>query len=125
MKKQSEKKTMTKSIKLSQNEYEQIQKQAADKGMNFSEYIIDSAIHRQNTITPQIAVKVQEIANTALDLADRLSYDEYATKRKLQTQVDDLRELFVNESPLDNYAKIIQNIEKITEGADSLWVYLK
>ncbi len=125
MKKQSEKKTMTKSIKLSQNEYEQIQKQAADKGMNFSEYIIDSAIHRQNTITPQIAVKVQEIANTALDLADRLSYDEYATKRKLQTQVDDLRELFVNESPLDNYAKIIQDIEKITEGADSLWVYLK
>ena len=125
MKKQSEKKTMTKSIKLSQNEYEQIQKQAADKGMNFSEYIIDSAIHRQNTITPQIAVKVQEIANTALDLADRLSYDEYATKRKLQTQVDDLSELFVNESPLDNYAKIIQDIEKITEGADSLWVYLK
>lgn len=125
MKKQSEKKTMTKSIKLSQNEYEQIQKQAADKGMNFSEYIKDSAIHRQNTITPQIAVKVQAIANTALDLADRLSYDEYATKRKLQTQVDDLRELFVNESPLDNYAKIIQDIEKITEGADSLWVYLK
>lgn len=125
MKKQSEKKSMTKSIKLSQNEYEQIQKQAADKGMNFSEYIIDSAIHRQNTITPQIAVKVQEIANTALDLADRLSYDEYATKRKLQTQVDDLRELFYKESPLDNYAKIIEDIEKITEGADALWVYLK
>lgn len=125
MKKQSEKKTMTKSIKLSQNEYEQIQKQAADMEMNFSEYIKDSAIHRQNTITPQIAVKVQEIANTALDLADRLSYDEYATKRKLQTQVDDLRELFHKESPLDNYAKIIQDIEKITEGADALWVYLK
>lgn len=125
MKKQSEKKTMTKSIKLSQNEYEQIQKQAAEKRMNFSEYIIDSAIHRQNTITPQIAVKVQEIANTALDLADRLSYDEYATKRKLQTQVDNLNELFHKESLLDNYAKIIQDIEKITEGADALWVYLK
>lgn len=125
MKKQSEKKSITKSVKLSQNEYQYIMQQAESRGMNFSGYMVDCAIHRQNTITPQIAVKVQEIANTALDLADRLSYDEYKTKENLYQKSQELNELFHVDSPMDNYAKIIEDIDKLSEGADSLWVYLK
>ena len=93
--------------------------------MKFSEYMIDCAIHRQHTITPQIAVKVQEITNTALDLADRLSYDEYAAKERLYQQTKELEELFHVDTPMDNYKKIVEDINVLVEGADSLWAYLK
>ncbi len=125
MKKDNEKKNITKSIKISQNQYDIIKQKADERNMNFSEYVVDCAVHGNDSITPQIAVKVQEIANTAFDLADRLSYDEYATKEKLQKQAGELDDLFHVDSPLDNYAKMIKNIDKIIEGADSLWVSLK
>ena len=125
MKNEKEKKNITKSVKLSQNQYDIIMQKATEKHMNFSEYMIDCAVHGNNSLTPQIAVKVQSIANTALDLAERLSYDDYAAKEKLYQQTNELNELFHTESPLDNYANMIKDIEKITKGADSLWVYLK
>ena len=125
MKNEKEKKNITKSVKVSQNQYDIIMQKAAEKNMNFSEYVVDCAVHGNNSLTPQIAVKVQEIANTALELADRLSYDEYSTKEKLYQQSKELNDLFHVDSPLDNYTKIIKNIDKIVEGADSLWVYLK
>ncbi len=74
MKKDNEKKNITKSIKISQNQYDIIKQKADERNMNFSEYVVDCAVHGNDSITPQIAVKVQEIANTAFDLADRLSY---------------------------------------------------
>ena len=64
MKNEKEKKNITKSIKVSQNQYDIIMQKAAEKNMNFSEYVVDCAVHGNQGITPQIAVKVQEIANT-------------------------------------------------------------
>ena len=125
MKNDNEKKNITKSIKISQNQDDIIKQKAAEKHMNFSEYVVDCAVHGNNSLTPQIAVKVQSIANTALDLADRLSYDEYAAKEKLYQQSRDLNDLFHVDSPLNNYDKIVKDIDEITEGADSLWASLK
>ena len=125
MKNEKEKKNITKSVKVSQNQHDIIMQKSSEKHMNFSEYVVDCAVHGNNVITPQIAVKVQEIANTALDLADRLSYEEYDAKDRLYQQSKELNDLFHVDSPLENYAKIIKEIDKIVEGADSLWVYLK
>ncbi|MBO5612554.1 MAG: hypothetical protein J5918_08165 [Prevotella sp.] len=125
MKNEKEKKNITKSVKVSQNQYDIIMQKASEKHMNFSKYVVDCAVHGNNVITPQIAVKVQEIANTALDLADRLSYEEYDAKDRLYQQSKELNDLFHVDSPLENYAKMIKEIDKIVEGADSLWVYLK
>ena len=125
MKKDNEKKNITKSIKISQNQYDIIKQKADERHMNFSEYVVDCAVHGNNSLTPQIAVKVQSIANTALDLADRLSYEEYATKEKLYQQSKELDDLFHVDSPLENYAKMIKEIDEIIKGADSLWVFLK
>ena len=125
MKKDNEKKNITKSIKISQNQYDIIKQKADERHMNFSEYVVDCAVHENNSLTPQIAVKVQSIANTALDLADRLSYEEYATKEKLYQQSKELDDLFHVDSPLENYAKMIKEIDEIIKGADSLWVSLK
>ena len=125
MKKDNEKKNITKSIKISQNQYDIIKQKADERHMNFSEYVVDCAVHENNSLTPQIAVKVQSIANTALDLADRLSYEEYASKEKLYQQSKELDDLFHVDSPLENYAKMIKEIDEIIKGADSLWVSLK
>ena len=125
MKKDNEKKNITKSIKISQNQYDIIKQKADERHMNFSEYVVDCAVHGNNSLTPQIAVKVQSIANTALDLADRLSYEEYAAKEKLYQQSKELNDLFHVDSPLENYAKMIKEIDEIIKGADSLWVSLK
>jgi len=125
MKKDNEKKNITKSIKISQNQYDIIKQKADERHMNFSEYVVDCAVHENNSLTPQIAVKVQSIANTALDLADRLSYEEYAAKEKLYQQSKELDDLFHVDSPLENYAKMIKEIDEIIKGADSLWVSLK
>ena len=125
MKKDNEKKNITKSIKISQNQYDIIKQKADERHMNFSEYVVDCAVHENNSLTPQIAVKVQSIANTALDLADRLSYEEYAAKEKLYQQSKELNDLFHVDSPLENYAKMIKEIDEIIKGADSLWVSLK
>ena len=125
MKKDNEKKNITKSIKISQNQCDIIKQKADERHMNFSEYVVDCAVHENNSLTPQIAVKVQSIANTALDLADRLSYEEYASKEKLYQQSKELDDLFHVDSPLENYAKMIKEIDEIIKGADSLWVSLK
>ena len=125
MKKDNEKKNITKSIKISQNQYDIIKQKADERHMNFSEYVVDCAVHGNNSLTPQIAVQVQAIANTALDLADRLPYEEYAAKEKLYQQSKELDDLFHVDSPLENCAKMIKEIDEIIKGADSLWVSLK
>ena len=123
--KDAKEKKKTRSIKVSDNQYAIIKQKADEKHMNFSEYVVDCAVHGNNSLTPQIAVQVQAMANTALDLADRLPYEEYAAKEKLYQQSKELDDLFHVDSPLENYAKMIKDIEEIVKGADSLWVSLK
>ena len=123
--KDAKEKKKTRSIKVSDNQYAIIKQKADEKHMSFSEYVVDCAVHGNDLLTPQIAVQVQAMANTALDLADRLPYEEYAAKEKLYQQTNDLNDLFHTESPADNYTKMIKDIEEIVKGADSLWVSLK
>ena len=123
--KDAKEKKKTRSIKVSDNQYAIIKQKADEKHMSFSEYVVDCAVHGNNSLTPQIAVQVQAIANTALDLADRLPYEEYAAKEKLCQQSKELDDLFHVDLPLENYAKMIKDIEEIVKGADSLWVSLK
>ena len=123
--KDAKEKKKTRSIKVSDNQYAIIKQKADEKHMSFSEYVVDCAVHGNDLLTPQIAVQVQAMANTALDLADRLPYEEYAAKEKLYQQSKELDDLFHVDSPLENYAKMIKDIEEIVKGADSLWVSLK
>ena len=123
MKAENEKKK-TRSIKVSDNQYAIIKQKANERHMSFSEYVVDCAVHGNQSLTPEIAVKVQSIVNTVNDLADRSSYEEYETKERLYQQSKELDDLF-DYSPLNDYAEIVKSIDKIAEGADSLWVYLK
>lgn len=71
MKREAEKKSITKSIKLSPNQEETIMRQAKEKNMNFSQYVLECAIHTESKITPEIAVKIQNILGYARLIAEK------------------------------------------------------
>lgn len=84
MRSESEKKSIVKSIKLSPLQLQHIEEQADKKGMKFSEYMLDCALHGGNGITPQIAVKMQEMINMAMEFADILDENDYIRKEEFR-----------------------------------------
>lgn len=70
MKREAEKKSITKSLKLSPNQEEAIMRQAKEKNMNFSQYLLDCAMHTDSKITPEIAVNIQNILGYARFIAE-------------------------------------------------------
>ena len=125
MKEENEKKNITKSIKISQNQQKIIADRAAKQNMNFSEYVVNCAVYGGYNLTPQMAVKVQMIINLALDLAERLDYNEYQTAQKIQKQVQDLSELIHTVTPEQNFYQIEKDVHGIVEGGYDLWESLK
>lgn len=65
MRKESEKKTKVTSLRMTEEQYQAIQKMANEKKMSMGGYIVDSAIHSQKSVTPEIMVNIQNLVNTA------------------------------------------------------------
>lgn len=72
MRSKEEKKSITKSIKLSPLQVQQIEEKAKEKNLTFSSYMVDCAVHGNNSITPQMAVRMQELVNIVLEIADSI-----------------------------------------------------
>ena len=124
MKKQTEKKSITKSVKLSPQQYEQIHKDADAAGMNFSAYLVDCAVHKQG-LTPQLAVKIEEVALAAYDIAEHLYPQEYEAKENLTARTDELCELFHTLTQQERDALILKDNDIIQKGAAAIWESLK
>ena len=60
-------KTITKSIKLSPQLEEMIKASAKEQGMNFSQYMIYCAIHKEDTLSPEILCRIENIINKCTD----------------------------------------------------------
>ena len=67
MKAEKEKKTFTKSIKMTTEQVARVQSEADAQNMSFSSYVVDKLIHAESQLTPEVVVIVQEIANQALN----------------------------------------------------------
>lgn len=78
MKKESEKKTNVTSIRLSKEQHRKVQEQAAKNGMTISNYLITKAVNNDNGLTPDVMVKVQNIANKATELAIKYAPEQVA-----------------------------------------------
>ena len=70
-----EKKSVTKTIKVSPGALKKIEEEAGKKGMNFSAYMLDSALHRECSLTPEILCKLETIIEECLRIADRSCAD--------------------------------------------------
>lgn len=125
MRNENEKKSVTKSIKMSPQQEQQIREQADKKGMNFSEYMLDCALHGNHGITPYIAVKMQEMVNIVRDIADSLDERDYIRKEELRQKAHDFEGLFKSVSPQEKYNKLENNIGLFVEGGYKIWEYLK
>ena len=90
MRSEKEKKSITKSIKLSPSQVQQIEEKAKEKNLTFSSYMVDSAVHGNNSITPQMAVRMQELVNMVLEIADSIDSAEYIRKEELRQKAHDL-----------------------------------
>ena len=125
MKSENEKKSVTKSIKMSPQQEQQIMEQAEQKGMKFSEYMLDCALHSNQGITPYMAVKMQEMVNIVKDIADSPDEREYIRREELRQKSHDFEGLFTPLTPQEKYDKLENNIGLFVEGGYEIWESLK
>ena len=125
MKNENEKKSITKSVKMSSLQEQQIREQAEKKNMNFSEYMLDCALYGNHGLTPYIAVKMQEMVNIVKDIADSLDERDYICREELRQKANDFEGLFKSVSPQEKYDKLENNIGLFVEGGYDIWESLK
>lgn len=77
MRKQSEKKTHTTSLRMTEEQYTAIERYAKEKKVSMSCYILNSALHADNKLTPKIMVRLQQLINHAYE-AVKLNAPEQA-----------------------------------------------
>lgn len=87
MKKESEKKTNVTSIRLSKEQHQKVQEQAAKNGMTISNYLITKAVNNDNGLTPDVMAQVQNIANKATELAIKYAPEQIA---EIESEVNQL-----------------------------------
>ena len=125
MKNEKEKKSIIKSIKMSSLQEQQIKEQAEQKGMNFSEYMLDCALHNNQGVTPYMAVKMQEMVNMVLEITDNLDEKDYVRKEELRQKAYDFEGLCTPLTPQEKYNKLENNIGLFVEGGYDIWESLK
>lgn len=65
----NEKKTIIKSMKMSPDIVNYIESEAKKRNMNFSQYVIDCAVHNECCITPEILCRMENIIEQCLSIA--------------------------------------------------------
>jgi len=125
MRNEKEKKSIVKSIKLSPNQLAVIEQKADEKGMKFSEYMVDCAVHGNQSITPLMAVKIQEMVNMVTEIADSIDDRDYVRKEELRQKAYNFDGLFKSVTPQEKLDKLENNIGLFIEGGAEIWDYLK
>lgn len=93
--------------------------------MNFSEYMIDCALHNNQGVTPYMAVKMQEMLNIVKDIADSLDERDYMRKEELRQKAYDFEGLCTPLTAQEKYNKLENNIGLFVEGGYEIWESLK
>lgn len=84
---ENEKKTITKSMKLSPDAVQYIEGEAEKLNMNFSQYMLDCVMHRECSITPEILCRLENIIEMCMSYIDN---DK--DSRKIRREVNKLWE---------------------------------
>ena len=125
MRSNNEKKSIVKSIKLSPSQVQQIEEKADKKGMKFSEYMLDCALHGEQGITPEYAVKMQELVNMVLEFADTLDENEFQRRDLYRQKASAFAEMFAPVNPVEKLNDTKQQINNILKGGEDIWESLK
>ena len=93
--------------------------------MNFSEYVVDCAVHNNQGLTPQMAVRIQEMINIVRDIAENLDEKDYIRKEELRQKADVFEGLYTSLTPQEKYNKLENNMGLFIEGGYEIWESLK
>lgn len=83
---ESERKGKVTSIRLTEEQHERVQKKALEKGMTVSNYIITKSVNG-NVVTPELLVKLQNIANEACSVMEKYEPDRVTA---MQQEVNEI-----------------------------------
>ena len=83
------KKSITKSLKMTPENEREINEKAKANNMNFSKYLLDCALHNNNSVTPEILCKIENIIEQCRKsvMSDRKTID------KINEEANELWEL--------------------------------
>lgn len=84
---ESERKGKVTSIRLTEEQHERVQKKAKGKGMTVSNYIITTAVNGGNAITPEMLVKMQNVANMACTAVEEFAPDKVDSIQKGMNEI--------------------------------------
>ena len=89
--------------------------------MNFSEYMLDCALHGNQGIAPYMAVKMQEMVNMMLEITDSLDERDYISKEELRQKAHDFEGLCTPLTPQEKYNRLDNNVGLFIEGVYEIW----
>ncbi len=128
MKSKEEKKSIVKSIKISPTQNAVITQKAKEMGMNFSAYRVSCAEHGNQGISPDMAVKLQELMNMAYEICDSIEESDYIRREEFKQKIMDFDDILthqIKETPQEKYNKLEKNIGLFIEGGNEIWASLK
>ena len=70
-----EKKSISKSLKISPNDFEVINEKMKERKVNFNQYMIECAVHSGNGLTPEILCKIENIIEKCARIAGQSDKD--------------------------------------------------
>lgn len=71
MRNESDKKNKKTSVTMTYNDFEIIEQKAKNNGMKISPYMVDKALHSDDTLTPEKRAKVQNVINKACMVVEK------------------------------------------------------
>ena len=87
MKDSTEKKTITTTFKVSQKLNDEIEAAAKNKGISKSQYITECIKHRENSLTPEILCRIENILGKCRRIAEE---DDLYTLNNIAKEIDEL-----------------------------------
>lgn len=79
---ESERKGKVTSIRLTEEQHQKIQERAKSKGMTVSNYMITAAVNGDGALTPELLVKMQNVANEACAAVEEHAPDKVTSIQK-------------------------------------------
>lgn len=87
MKAEEDKKKKKTSVSMTEEDFSIIEKNAGERGMKVSPYLVECGVHRQDSMSPEKRVKLQNLVNRACMIVEESAPDMLDEIRK---EADDI-----------------------------------
>ena len=77
---ENQNKTVVKALRMSQETFEKLETEAGMRGMDFNEYMLDSALHQACRLTPEILCRMENILQRCMQSVDNPKIQKWVRK---------------------------------------------